>query len=141
MSINNIKAQSTYVAGFQQKQQNMSNLFPALQTGDIPLAQKVCATWRFPVMIKNTMNYFVRLYQAFNSENLVAAQKTALDILSKNNEKGVSVVTSLSFVTTSTKSTNNAQQYAATLTNANVTAQQLGVLALVGIGSSVITVA
>jgi hypothetical protein len=140
MSINNIAAQGSYATGLQQKQQNMNNLFSALKAGDMASAQKAYAASGLPVMAKNNTSPLGRLYQALRSEDLVGAQKAALDMQPKNNGKGTSTATAPSSSTASAKAT-AAQKAAAALASANITAQQSSVFALMGIGSNVNTVA
>jgi hypothetical protein len=139
MSINNITSQSTYALGLQQKQQTMNNLFSALKAGDLASAQKAYAASGLPAMAKNNASPLGRLYNALRSEDLVAAQKAALEMQPKNNGQGASAATPTNAGLVSTKNTTAAQKAAAALSNANFTAQQSSVFALMGIGNNVNT--
>lgn len=79
MTINSI-GQGTYAYGLQQKQQNISNMFAALKSGDMASAQKAYVSSGMPPMATHNTSPLGRLYQALRSEDLAGAQKAALDM-------------------------------------------------------------
>jgi hypothetical protein len=136
MTVNSI-GQSTYASGLQQKQQNMNNMFAALKSGDMAAAQKAYASSGMPPMAANNTSPLGRLYQALRHEDLVGAQKAALDMQGKNG-KSTSNATNASTSNVSTPTT-PAQKAAAALAQASLKAQQSSVLAMLGQGTHVNT--
>jgi hypothetical protein len=136
MAISNI-GQSAYASGLQQKQQNMSNMFAALKSGDMVSAQKAYASSGLPPMAANNNSPLGRLYQALRQENLADAQKAALDMQGKNGKTANSAANANPAAVASKAS--SAQKVAADLAQANIKAQQSSILAMLGRGTNVNT--
>ncbi len=139
MSINPVSTQNTYAAALQQKQQNWSNLFSALSAGDLATAQKAYAASGLPPMAKGNTTAMGRLYQALNAGDLAGAQNAALGLQPKNNGKGAASAAPASPSTPSSKTA--IQSKAQALVNASKAAQQSSLLAFMGLGGNVNTVA
>jgi hypothetical protein len=135
MTVNTI-GQSTYANGLQQKQQNMNNMFAALKSGDMTVAQKAYASSGMPPMAANNTSPLGRLYQALRHEDLAGAQKAALDMQGKN---GKSTSTTANSNTSSVSTPTTPAQKAAALAQASLKAQQSSVLAMLGQGTNVNT--
>jgi hypothetical protein len=136
MAINNI-GQSAYANGLQQKQQNMSNMFAALKSGDMVSAQKAYASSGLPPMATNNSSPLGRLYQALRQENLGDAQKAALAMQGKNG-KTSSTPAKTNPVNLASKAS-PAQKVAAELAQASIKAQQSSILDLLGRGTNINT--
>jgi hypothetical protein len=136
MAVNTI-GQSTYASGLQQKQQNMNNMFAALKSGDMATAQKTYASSGMPPMAANNTSPLGRLYQALRHEDLVGAQKAALDMQGKNGKSLNTPVNQAPSISNS--QTTPAQKTAAALAQASIKAQQSSILAMLGQGTNVNT--
>jgi hypothetical protein len=136
MTVNAI-GQGAYASGLQQKQQNMNNMFSALKAGDLVSAQKSYASSGLPPMAANNNSPLGRLYQALRQENLVDAQKAALDMQGKNG-KATNTPTTANTPPLASK-VSQTQKVAAELAQANIKAQQSSLLAMLGRGTHINT--
>jgi hypothetical protein len=135
MTVNTI-GQSTYASGLLQKQQNMNNMFSSLKSGDLASAQKAYAASGLPPQNPNNTSPLGRLYQALRNEDLVGAQKAALDMQTKNGKPPSPPVNS---PTSSSKLQTPAQKTATALAQASIKSQQSSILAMLGQGTNVNT--
>ena len=138
MSIHNISTQGSYAANFQLKQQNWNKLFSALKAGDLATAQNAYAALGLPPIAKSNTSPMGRMYQALHSEDLVAAQKAALDMQPHNSSKAMAPTAPTIKSSTPSSVQSNA---AAALVSASQTAQQSSLLKFMGLGNHVNTAA
>ena len=94
-----------YSTGLQQTQQGLRNLFAALNSGDMPAAQKAYKQANLPVLSQKNTTPLGRLYQALRNEDLAGAQKAGAAMQPKASQSSATVKLATSPVVASSSTT------------------------------------
>ena len=136
MAISSI-GQNTYTSGLQQKQQNMNNMFAALNSGDLATAQKAYASSGMPAMAANNTSPLGRLYNALRNEDLKSAQQAALDMQGHSKSKGTVINTPNSSSKPASSTDPKADLKAAALELVKQSKSQTNLSSLLGLGNNI----